>query len=837
MRARPPLPIDPVLPDIRRALEAGNRLVLVAPPGAGKTTVVPLELLGAPWTTGRKLILLEPRRLATRAAARRMAALLGERVGETVGYRMRLETVVGPRTRIEVVTEGVLSRMLRDDPTLPDAAAVIFDEFHERSLHADVGLALSLHSQRLVRDDLRIVVMSATLDGAAVAKAIDSPAIVSEGRAFPVATHYRPPREREYLETHVSRVVREALREHDGSMLAFLPGAGEIQRAAESLRQSITDDRIDVHPLYGDLPGDRQDAAIAPAPAGRRKVVLATNIAETSLTIEGVRIVVDSGWARTPRYSARTGLTRLERVRISRAAADQRRGRAGRTEPGVCYRLWPESEDAQRLAQNVPEILEADLTSLALELAAAGIDDPNELTWLDSPPTGALARARELLVSLRALDAHDGRFRLTPHGAEIARIAAHPRVAHMLLRGRELGAGTLACDLAALLGNRDVVRPLEPGVPVDPDLRVRLDVLDGRSVDAIARVDRDTVRRVKTEARNWRRQLGISAEVRDDAQQAGLLLSFAYPDRIARRRPGTANRYLMANGTGAAFAEAHPIASEEWLVIAETDGRSPESRIYLAAPASGDELIAQHTDLVDTRDDVRWDSQAERVVAMQRTTLGSITVRDAPLRNPPPDAIATALIDEVRRRGVAELAWSDGARRIRARMAFVRTLDPAWPDVSDDALTRSLDDWLRPAIEGARSMDDIAKLDLAGALLALLTWQQRSVLDTIAPTHIEVPSGSRIAVDYSDPAAPVLAVRLQEVFGIARTPTIAGGSVPLTLHLLSPAHRPVQVTRDLAAFWTGSYAEVRKDMRGRYPKHDWPENPLEAVAHRGRKRP
>ena len=832
MKPRAPLPIDPLLPDIRRALERGNRLVLVAPPGAGKTTVVPLELLTAPWARDRRIVLLEPRRLATRAAARRMAWLLGERVGDRVGYRMRLDTVVGPRTRLEVVTEGVLTRMLRDDPTLSDAAAVLFDEFHERSLHADLGLALALHAQRLVRDDLRIVVMSATLDGGSVARAIEAPLLESEGRAFPVTTEHRAPRERERIESAVSRAVAEALAAHDGDVLAFLPGAAEIHRTAHAITGANRDPLVDVRPLYGDLTGEEQDAAIAPSPSGRRKIVLATNIAETSLTIEGVRIVVDSGLARVPRFSARTGLTRLERVRISRASADQRRGRAGRTAAGVCYRLWSEADSAQLAARSVPEILDADLASLSLELAAAGIDDPSELTWLDPPPTGALAHARALLTSLGALED----MRITPHGRAVADLAAHPRLAHLLLRGRDLGAGALACELTALLANRDILRPFEPGAKLDADLRARLEVLSGRETGIAARIDRDTVRRVRVEARAWRDRLGVRDAAPPDPGDAGLLLSFAYPDRIARRRNVEAGRYLLANGTGAHFAEPQPLGGEEWLVIAETNGQLPEAQIYLAAPVALDALTEHHSSLVSTSDDVRWDTARDRVVASRRTRLGAIVVRDVPLRDPPSEAIAFALLAEVARRGAAQFPWNDAATRLRARLAFARHADPSWPDVSDDALFGSLDEWLLPTVANARSMDDIAAADVASALLNRLTWQQRAELDRIAPTHCEVPTGSRITIDYGDPGAPAISVRVQELYGLASTPAVAAGRVPLTLHLLSPAHRPVQVTRDLAAFWKGSYAAVRREMKGRYPRHDWPEDPASAAPSRGRPR-
>lgn len=828
-----PLPIDAAVPELRRALERSTRVVLVAPPGAGKTTHVPLALRDAPWLHGGKIVMLEPRRLAARAAARRMASLLGERVAQTVGYRVRFDTKIGPFTRLEVVTEGVLTRMLQSDPTLGGVGAVIFDEFHERSLQADLGLALTLHAQRLVCEDLRVLVMSATLDGEGVARTIDAPLVRSDGRMFPVTTEYRPRGDRERVEGAVARVVREAISKSGGDVLAFLPGAAEIRRVADDLTAAIDDPKVDVRPLYGDLPGDTQDAAIAPSPAGRRKIVLATNIAETSITIDGVRIVVDGGLARAPRFSPRTGLTRLDTVRISRASADQRRGRAGRTAPGVCYRLWSAADDAQLAPRNVPEILEADLAPLALELAAAGIADPVVLTWLDPPPAGALAQGRDLLATLGAID-DDGR--LTAHGARIAELGTHPRLAQLIIRGNEIGGGALACALAALLANRDILRPVAPGARIEADVRARIEAFMGKHGDAMARVDRDTLHRVKTEARAWRQAIRVADDAQLDVNATGLLLSFAYPDRIARKRGSGAGRFLLANGTGAHFDEPQPLGGDEWLVIAETDGRAPEARIFLAAPVSLADLTEHHRETFVTADDVRWDDGAGKVVASRRTMFGAIVVKERGLAEPPPDFVRDPLLDALHARGIAALPWSEGAQRLRERLAFLHHHDAAWPDVSDGALLATLREWLAPAVDGARSLSDVARADLGGALLAMLDWKQRSQLETLAPAHIEVPSGSRMTVDYSNPDAPALSVRLQEVFGLASTPTVLGGRVPVTLHLLSPAHRPVQVTRDLAAFWRGSYADVRKEMRGRYPKHDWPEDPASATPSRGRKR-
>ena len=820
------LPIEPVIPEIRAALARTTRLVIVAPPGAGKTTRVPIALLEQTWLDGRRIIMLEPRRLAARAAARRMSSLLQGKVGGVVGYRVHLDTVVGRTTRIEVVTEAVLTRMVQSDPTLDGIGVILFDEFHERSLAADLGLALTLSAQRAVREDLRVVIMSATLESDRIARVLDAEVVHSEGRAFPVETLYRPRGERERVEVAVARVAREALLGPPGDVLCFLPGGAEIRRTAEELAQTVTDARVDIRPLYGELPGEMQDAAIAPSPHGRRKIVLATNIAETSLTIDGVTIVVDGGLARAPKYTARTGLTRLETVRISRAAADQRRGRAGRTAPGTCYRLWPQADDAQLAPRNVPEILEADLTPLALELAAAGIDDPAELTWLDAPPPGALAQGRALLEQLGAVErTANGGVRLSAHGAEIAALPTHPRISHLLVHGVELGRGALACDLAALLANRDVLRPAQPGMPVDADVRSRLAILAGERPGANARVDHDAVRRVRQESALWRDRFSVPHAKRNNHADAGLLLSFAYPDRVAKRRD-THGRFVLANGTGAHFHDPQPLGSEEWIVIAETDGRTPDSRIFLAAGVSLDELRTHHPSAFSSSDDVDLQDD-DTVRAVRRSRFGEIVIKEQPLRDVAPELIVSALMRAAQRSGIAALPWSDNAKALRERLTFARTLDASWPDVSDDALLASLDEWLAPVAGDARSLKDLARADLTQALLSRLDWKQRAQLDVIAPTHIPVPSGAKIAVDYADPTAPALRVRLQELYGVATTPTVGGGRVPLTLHLLSPAQRPVQVTRDLAAFWRGSYAEVRKDMRGRYPKHKWPENPLE----------
>jgi len=845
------LPIDPLLPTLRDTLRTGTRLVLVAPPGAGKTTRVPLALLGDAWSAAGRILMLEPRRLAARAAARRLAQQLGEPVGQTVGHRMRDDTRVGPRTRIEVVTEGVLTRMLQHDPLLEGVAAVLFDEFHERSLQSDLGLALCLHAQRLVREDLRLVIMSATLDGAAVGERIDAPVLVSEGRAFPVETRYRPRREREWAEDAVARVVREAVTEHEGDILAFLPGAAEIRRCAARLADLP---HLAVHPLYGDLPAAAQDAAILPGTDGRRKVVLATNIAETSLTIEGVRIVVDGGFARAPRFSPRTGMTRLDTVRVSRASADQRRGRAGRVAPGLCYRLWDAGEETQLAVREVPEMLSADLAPLALELALAGIDDPTTLPWMDVPPAGALAQGRALLRDLDALD-RDGR--VTAHGRAMAALGAHPRFAHLALRARAAGQSALAAVLLAVLDARDLLRGArgQGAYASDADLRSRVTILTGRSVDG---VDPDAIRRARHDAARWRDRLAAAATQRhsrsDDAgatpagpaqptdparldlDDVGPLLAYAFPDRMARARKDAPGRYLLSNGTGAVFTTPDPLSDEEWLVIIETDGRAPEAAIRSAAPISLDAIRQVHAAHLRVDDVVHWDERSDRLVAVRRESLGALALHEQTLRSVDPIAVRGALCRVLTRRGLSALPWDDAAIALRARLRFLRTQDPTWPDVDDRGLVETLEDWLGPQLDDVRNARDLAAVSVHEALIGLLDWSQRADLDRLAPTHVTVPSGSRIRVDYTDPAAPRIAVRLQEVFGLAQSPAVLEGRVPVTLELLSPAHRPVQVTTDLAQFWRGSYVEVRKEMRGRYPRHDWPEDPAAADAHRGHAR-
>jgi ATP-dependent helicase HrpB len=714
-----PLPIESTLPGLKAALASDGAAVLQAPPGAGKTTRVPLALLHEPWLAGRRIVMLEPRRLAARAAARHMARLLGQEVGGTVGYRVRMETRVGPTTRIEVVTEGVLTRMLQSDPALEGVGLVIFDEFHERSLHADLGLALTLQSRSLLRDDLAVLVMSATLDGGPIAQLLGgAPIVTSQGRGFPVDVRYHPNRIEGRVEPAVARTVRQAVESSEGDVLVFLPGAGEIHRVEEMLREADLPAGVRVLPLYGNLPQQAQDEAIAPSPPGRRRVVLSTSIAETSLTIEGVRVVVDSGLMRVPRFSPRTGMTRLETVTVSRASAEQRCGRAGRVAPGVCWRMWPEHAHAGLVPHGTPEILDADLAPLALELAAWGVADPAELAWLDPPPAASFAQARELLSELGALDANGS---VTPHGRAMAELPLHPRLAHMLLRGRELGLGGLACDLAALLGERDVFR--RGDAPSDADLRLRLEAL--RDLAANRRVrgpaDVGALRRVQAESREWRRRLAIRGDD-GDPSAAGLLLALAYPDRIGQRRPGKPGRYLLRNGRGASLAESDPLASSAWIVAAELDGQGRESRVYLAAPVEQDEIEHHFADQIEREEAVAWDAEAQAVRARRRERLGPVVLREAAVSPPDPDLITAALLEGIASEGIGALGWSKGAAQLRERIAFLHRHDPTWPDVSDAALAAGLAEWLGPYVYGMTRLDEVQRIDLHEVLLGMLGW-------------------------------------------------------------------------------------------------------------------
>jgi ATP-dependent helicase HrpB len=829
----PDLPIKEALPALTGALMEHRGVLLEAPPGAGKSTIVPIVLLQNPWLDGQKILMLEPRRIAARAVANRMSQLLGESVGRTIGFRTRLETKVTRETRIEVVTEGILTRMLQEDSALAGIGCVIFDEFHERSLNADLGLALCIESQQNLREDLRLLVMSATLDLKPLVQLLgNAPVVSAQGRSFEVRTHYVARRNEIHLELQVAQLVRSALREHAGDVLCFLPGAAEIRRVQRNLEEIGLDRGIRVMPLYGELEGAEQDAALAPSAPGQRKVVLATSIAETSLTIEGIRVVVDSGMRRYAEFDPATGMSRLVTGRVSQAAADQRRGRAGRLSEGDCYRLWSEGTHASLSPQTPPEILHADLAPLALELACWGAVDAASMAWLDPPPAAPLAQARDLLLKLEALDAGA---RVTPHGRALQKLGMHPRLAHMLVKAQELGAPRLACDLAAILSERDILRA---GVGArDADLRLRVAVLrgDSREVPAGVTVDARAKAQAQRSSGQWQRNLRNTRDAADPHEATGILLAWAYPDRIARAR-GDGSRYLLANGRGARFGEPQALAKSEFIVAAELDGADREARIFLAAPIGLQDLERHFSALITDTADIHWDERAGAVSAKRERRLGALLLESSDMRDPDPDAVQASVLTGLKQSGISALPWTKELRQWRARVMLMRRHAVAsatpWPDLSDQALEQTLEEWAPAWIMGFTRREHFSRLDLGNALHSFITRTQEATLGREAPTHFTVPSGSHIPIDYLDGEQPTLSVRLQELFGLSQTPAVAGGKLPLLLKLLSPAGRPVQITQDLVSFWNRGYHDVKKDLKGRYPKHYWPDDPYTAQATR-----
>ncbi len=799
------LPIEAVLEPVRAALAKGNVLVLAAPPGAGKTTVVPLALLDADWLGERRILILEPRRLAARAAAERMAAMLGEAAGDTVGYRTRLQSRVGPKTRVEVITEGVFTRMILDDPALDGVGAVLFDEFHERSLDADLGLALARESQTLLRDDLRLIVMSATLDIAGVSRLLgDAPVVQAEGRAYPVETIHLGRNPAERIEDAMARACIRALGEQTGSVLGFLPGQGEIHRVAGMVRDNLRLPNVDVVPLYGALDKTEQDRAIEPAPPGRRKLVLATSVAETSLTIEGVRVVIDSGLSRVPRFEPSSGLTRLATVKVSRSSAEQRRGRAGRTEPGVCYRLWDEEATRGLVAHQRPEIVEADLTGLALDLARWGARSAEGLALLDQPPAGAFAEARAVLTRLGALGDSGV---LTDHGRRLARLPLPPRLAHLVTAAADAGEAERGARIAAILG--------EPGLGGrDVDLRERLRHFDRdrspRALDARKLVDR------------WTQSVTRSTLVGDGIDD-GPLIAAAFPERIARAR-GKPGEYLLASGRGCVLDPVESLAREPWLAVADLGGGEARDRIRLAVAISTEAI-----EPLFTTEDRLSREPSGRLTLRRVRRLGAIVVDERIVGAPDRRQITEALRAEVRDAGLGGLTWGERSGALRARLAFLHGLDPVWPEVSEPALVRAAEVWLWPLLDGVQALDQISDIALETGLKSLVPWELQRALDDLAPPRLTTPLGSA-GIDYGAEGGPRVEIRVQELFGVTEHPTVAGGRVPLTLALLSPARRPIQVTADLPGFWTGSWAAVRSEMRGRYPRHPWPENPAQAQA-------
>ena len=829
------LPVKQVIAELSETLATQGRAVLSAPPGSGKTTLVPLELLNSPWLDGNGILLLEPRRLAARAAASRMASLLGEKVGERVGYSIRLERKVSRNTRIEVVTEGILTRRLQRDPELPGVGLVIFDEFHERNLHSDLSLTLTLDAQQGLREDLRLLVMSATLDQKSVSALLhDAPVIQAQGRQYPITHHYLDQAGDKYrIAEQVVRAIAKAWQDEQGDILAFLPGVGEIRSAQKLLEEQMKrqNQAVLITPLYGDLAKDDQDRAILPDPNKRRRIVLTTSIAETSLTIEGIRVVVDGGWSRMPRFLPALGLTRLETVPVSKAAAEQRAGRAGRLGPGVCYRICSESAHSQSIPHHPAEILQTDLAPLALQLATWGVADPDQLRWLDPPPKGAFAQAVTLLQTLGAVDQQG---RVMPLGRRMAELPTHPRLAHMLIHAPG-DQRQLVSDLVALITERDPLSIRDDG----SDLTLRLALLkQWREKNLTEPRHRSACRHLDRVSKDWLRRLRVKGGGESSSLlSVGELLALAFPDRIAQR--SAHGRFKLVTGRAVRLAEDDPLAGEDYLVAVHLDAGQNEGRIRLAASIGLQDVHALPEITLEERSVVCWDRREERVTTSSEEVLGTLVLSRKKLTNPDPESVKAAMIDGVRTMGIGALPWSKALRQwqLRVNWLVAQLDDSEWPDLSDKWLSDNLESWLVPWLGGIQSKQQLQRLDLQAILLTRLSWDQQQTLKSWAPTHLSVPSGSKIPLRYTADEAPVLAVRLQELFGLNDTPRICQGRVPVILHLLSPAHRPIQVTDDLAGFWQRTYAEVKKELKGRYPKHYWPDNPLLAEAtHRAKPR-
>ncbi len=816
------LPVVEVIDEVKLHLADSNALIVNANPGAGKSTLLPLTLLEEGWTKGQKIIVLEPRRLAARTIAERMAFFLGEKVGETVGYRIRFDTRISDKTRIEVVTEGILTRMIQSDNALDGVAAVIFDEFHERSIHADVALALCREAQQVLRPDLRIMIMSATLNMPQLTSLLNAPAVVSKGRQYPVEVHYEGDTDRFLLPEMVSNTVVKAAGAHQGDILVFLPGQREIQNTADLLKRKLRGTMV--HQLYGSLPGNRQQAAIMPDREGRRKVVLATNIAETSLTIEGITVVVDSGFGRMSRFDPNSGLSRLETVRISKDSADQRAGRAGRLSAGHCYRMWSTTTQ-QRLAENiVPEILEADLASLVLDMAHWGVADPHQMTWLTPPPNGAIAQARDLLHQLEALE--NGR--ITDHGKRLLQLPCHPRLAHMLLEAKEEGQLGLATDIAALLEERD---PLGKEAGIDLNLRIealrthRKEARNGRKFSRIDKV-----------AEQYRQMFNAEADNGPvNPYETGFLLTYAYPERIACARPGNNAQFQLSNGRYAMAGHRDDLAAEPWLAVCHVDARDGMGKIHLASPLNPRDLAP----LLKEREVITWDTEDGGLIATSNLCIGSIVLKSTPLPDPDPEHLVEAIVSAIQKDGERLLDFNDEVKQWQSRVLSLRKWNPGqrWPEVSTTALLQRAGDWLTPYLSGVRKPADLKKLNLKDILQHSLEHEQQQLLNKLAPEKLEVPSGSKLPLAYRDNAEPpILAVRIQEVFGLEETPMVNDGKKGVLMHLLSPGFKPVQITADLRSFWSNAYFEVKKELKRRYPKHVWPDDPGKEPAIRGVKK-
>lgn len=814
------LPINSSIPDLKNLLSKENTAILTAPPGAGKSTLVPIALLDEPWLKGKKILMLEPRRLAARMIASRMADLLDEKVGETVGYRIRLDTRISEKTAIEVVTEGILTRMLQSDNALSDVGLVIFDEFHERSIHADTALAFCREAQQILRPDLRILIMSATIDVTGLSKILQAKSITGTGRQFPVEIKYTGESDIYHLPEMTARIAMQASREHDGDMLIFLPGEGEIRKCEDLFKKHFF--AFSIHPLYGRLNQARQNAAVFPDKSGRRKIVLATSIAETSLTIEGIKIVIDSGFGRISRFDSRSGLSGLETVLISQDSADQRAGRAGRLSEGVCYRMWTQASHHKRPSHRNPEILEADLAPLSLELKIWGVDNPEELTWITPPPTGTLAGSFKLLEELGATQ--NGK--ITAHGKKMHRLPAHPRIAHLLLMAQDEGLLPLATDLAALLEERDPLPKKETGI----DINLRIEALRRFRKEKAGSKQFLSIEKV---AESYRKQ--FRAKVDNSAvnpYETGLLLVFAYPERIASARPGNNAQFQLSNGRLAMAHHSDNLAHEQWLAVAHLDARNEIGKIFLASPLNPKDLAP----LVKQSQVIKWDTKAGGLQADTEFRIGNIILQKKTLQNPDPTLVNEAVLDAVKSEGEHLLSFNDAVSQLQNRVQSLKHWRPEenWPDFSTSGLLKTPETWLQSYLQNIKKNEDFEKLNLKKILFYSLTVSQQQSLEKLAPERLEVPSGSHIRLKYSgDGSPPIMAVRLQEVFGITESPTINQGKTPVIMHLLSPGFKPVQITSDLKSFWNDAYFEVKKEMKGRYPKHYWPDNPLEAMAVKG----
>ena len=814
-----PFPVDAIIQELRTALNTAGRAILIAPPGAGKTTRVPQALLCDPLFGNGRILMLEPRRLAARRAAEYMASLAGEEVGRTIGYRIRGESRVSSSTRIEIVTEGILTRMLQDQPELTGVALLIFDEFHERSIHADLGLALALDARTHLRPDLRILIMSATLDGVAIGSLLDNgPVIRSEGRIFPIETVHRVHPVEGMMEKAVVETVKRALQETAGDILVFLPGRRELHRCRNLLTDAHLPQGVHVHLLHGEASRADQDAAFLPGAHSIRKIICATSIAETSLTIDGVRVVIDSGLARVPRFDPRRGMSGLVTVPASVATADQRRGRAGRQAPGVCYRLWTEAEEERRERFPVPEILSADLAPLALDLARWGAPDGGGLKFLDPLPVSHMDQATTLLRQLGALD--DTR-RMTPHGNAMSQLPVHPRLAHMIIRAMELGMAEMACDIAALLEGPELSRG---NATSDVDLDGLLAMAEGSGrVDAAARS------RILADARRLRKLVGARNDTKIQSRP-GVLLALAFPDRIARRRESEGRRYLLANNTGALLPEWSQLARHEFLAVGDVDGAGLEARIFLASPLTREEIETHCSGSINTTDELFWDDTTGAVIGRRVRRLGALLISEQTV-SPSGERAARLMLQVIFRRGVGCLPWTHDTEGLRIRSEWLRLnglVEPEWPDLSDAHLLTTAESWLLPHLDGLTRLDHLDRLNLSGILRMLLSERNRQRVETLAPATLTSPAGRRVTLQYGTGSQPVMAVKLQDMFGQKANPTVAGGKVKVLLHLLSPAGRPLAVTSDLASFWANAYTEVRKQMRARYPKHKWPDNPADA---------